>query len=108
MEFVAIRPKVEITLEACVGCGACDEACPTDVIRLDDRKMPHVVYPEDCQGCFLCEFACPTDAIRVYTSKLLRSQDGYRSSFLLHNQELSAVADKMFGPSSAAKSKGEE
>jgi L-aspartate semialdehyde sulfurtransferase ferredoxin len=64
-------PEIQIFREACISCGACDQACPTDVFRLDTENKPYVAYGEDCQACFLCEFACPTDAIRVVTHRWL-------------------------------------
>jgi NAD-dependent dihydropyrimidine dehydrogenase PreA subunit len=58
---------VRIDEAVCTGCGACEDSCPTDVIRMDSqRKKPRVAYPEDCQVCFLCEFDCPVDAVFVY------------------------------------------
>jgi len=60
MNFVKIDPIV------CTGCGACEDSCPTDVIRMDAQaKRAYVAYPADCQVCFLCEFDCPVDAIFV-------------------------------------------
>lgn len=60
MDHVRIDPVV------CIGCGACIDSCPTDVIRMEaENGKAQVVYAEDCQVCFLCEFDCPVDAIFV-------------------------------------------
>ncbi len=56
--------ELRIDERICTGCGACVDSCPTDVIRMKERKA-RVAYAEDCQGCFLCEFDCPVEAIRV-------------------------------------------
>jgi NAD-dependent dihydropyrimidine dehydrogenase PreA subunit len=50
---------------ACVGCGACVELCPPDVLRLSDAGTAYPAYPGDCQACFICEMACPFQAIHV-------------------------------------------
>ena len=49
-------PKVEISKEVCISCTACDDACPTDVIRMGKDGYPFAMYEEDCQGCFICEW----------------------------------------------------
>jgi len=56
--------EVRIDERVCTGCGACVDSCPTDVIRMNDKKA-FVKYAEDCQGCFMCEFDCPVNAIYV-------------------------------------------
>ncbi|MFC1872641.1 ferredoxin family protein [Chloroflexota bacterium] len=49
----------------CIGCGNCANACPTDVIRMDDSGQAYVAYPIDCIVCYSCERDCPVDAIEV-------------------------------------------
>ena len=41
------------------------ESCPTDVIRVDERKQPYIAYPDDCDSCFLCQLDCPHGAVHV-------------------------------------------
>jgi len=59
--------RVSVDTAGCIGCGACVEACPTDVFRLQtDGAPPGVavaVYPDDCCACLLCTEDCPVDAI---------------------------------------------
>ncbi len=44
----------------CVRCGACEPACPVDIIRFDDRALPYVVDESRCpQGCQRCLKVCP-------------------------------------------------
>lgn len=50
----------------CIGCGACVESCPMDVIRMDLAADKAVIrYGEDCQNCEQCVLDCPADAITV-------------------------------------------
>jgi NAD-dependent dihydropyrimidine dehydrogenase PreA subunit len=57
-------------IEGCVGCKACVETCPVDVIRFDNENNTAVIkYPEDCQICNLCVIYCPVGAITLTNEK---------------------------------------
>ena len=57
-------------ISGCIGCGTCVLACPTDVIRLDEKsKKAVIMYPEACQICHLCRMYCPVDAITISPEK---------------------------------------
>jgi NAD-dependent dihydropyrimidine dehydrogenase PreA subunit len=46
--------------------GSCTEACPMDVLRMDEMMhKPVIRYPEDCMTCYNCEISCPRGAISV-------------------------------------------
>ncbi len=50
----------------CEGCRICEDACPLDVIRVDDLSgKARVAYLEDCMTCYNCERLCPNGAIHV-------------------------------------------
>ena len=52
------------SINGCIGCGACVQSCPTDVIRIDERTGKAVIkYVADCQICHLCRMYCPVGAI---------------------------------------------
>ena len=48
----------------CTGCGTCAAVCRTNEIKLDEKKIPQPVKPnEPCFMCGHCVVACPTAAI---------------------------------------------
>ncbi|TFG35743.1 MAG: ferredoxin family protein [Desulfobacterales bacterium] len=57
-------PKIEVNMELCNGCAACCDACPMEVLAIDnDRAKP--MHPDMCMNCQLCEIECPHSAIKV-------------------------------------------
>lgn len=58
------------SINGCIGCGACVQSCPTDVIRIDEKTGKAVIrYVADCQICHLCRMYCPVDAISITPEK---------------------------------------
>ncbi len=53
--------------DKCVGCGACYQNCPENVIMMEDtngiRKISH--YHWSCITCRTCEEVCPNEAVKV-------------------------------------------
>ena len=47
--------------DACVGCGACEGACPVGAVAVEGGVA--VVHADACIDCGACEGACPTGAI---------------------------------------------
>jgi len=52
------RPRIEIDLPQCTGCGACAAVCPTEAIRIEDdgpkrylRYLDVEVELQECSGC---------------------------------------------------------
>jgi len=48
---------VIVDLEKCTGCGTCEEGCPVEAIKVEDRKA--VVDAETCVDCGTCVEECP-------------------------------------------------
>lgn len=51
-----------IETDDCIGCGACMEACPMDVLDIAEEFV-EVVDQDSCIGCGACLEACPVGAI---------------------------------------------
>jgi thioredoxin reductase/ferredoxin len=69
--FAAVRPEAEPPLvhsindDRCIGCEACVDACPTEVLELVDHKA-RVIRFGDCVQCEQCMNACPTTALVMH------------------------------------------
>ena len=64
------RPLIRYTIDkdACNGCHACFDACPTDAIS-GERKKLHVIDQKLCIQCDTCRQVCKFDAIPVVDAR---------------------------------------
>lgn len=69
---VAFMPRIIVNDYYCKGCGLCVDACPTDVVALDQDRItekgyhPAILIDESkCTGCMNCAVMCPDIAITV-------------------------------------------
>ena len=52
----------KVKIEECVGCGICEDACPSGAIKVDEIA---VVDAQSCTDCGTCADECPNTAIFV-------------------------------------------
>jgi NAD-dependent dihydropyrimidine dehydrogenase PreA subunit len=61
-------PIVSVNPELCKKkCSRCVDACPVDVMRLDEQGKAYIAYRDDCNSCLWCAMSCPEKAINVST-----------------------------------------
>jgi ferredoxin len=58
--------KPVVDMDACEGCGTCEEMCP-EVFKVEDDGKAHVIGPDKCSTCNCQEAAdtCPVQAIAM-------------------------------------------
>jgi thioredoxin reductase len=54
----------QIDTSTCLGCYACVDACPYDVLEIE-RYVAVVARPEACCGLTLCEQRCPNGSLQI-------------------------------------------
>jgi thioredoxin reductase len=59
-----VRRLPQINTATCIGCHACVDACPYDVIEMRNF-VARVVRPDDCCGLTLCEQRCPNGSLVI-------------------------------------------
>lgn len=69
-EAVDVRPPERVRLPqidamTCLGCSACVDACPYDVLTLE-AYVAKVARPQDCCGLTTCEERCPNGSLVVH------------------------------------------
>jgi thioredoxin reductase/NAD-dependent dihydropyrimidine dehydrogenase PreA subunit len=57
----------------CLGCYACVDACPFDVLSIE-KYVAVVARPEECCGVVLCEQVCPNGSLRVADGEVALDQ----------------------------------
>ncbi len=58
--------SIKIDENRCVGCGACVEVCPGNLIKLSHEKKTVIKHIRDCWGCTSCIKECPKVAIKFF------------------------------------------
>lgn len=67
-----MKGMIDINKELCKGCAYCVDACPFEVIVIEERFNEKGYFPaspaymERCTGCAVCAQMCPEIAIEVY------------------------------------------
>ena len=72
----------QIDTATCLGCYACVDACPYDVLSIE-RYVAVVARPEACCGLILCEQRCPNGSLKIADGEAIgerpRLDDGLES-----------------------------
>lgn len=69
----------QIDVSTCVGCYACVDACPFDVLEIQ-KYVAVVVRPSECCGVILCEQACPNGSLQMAEGPLLEKRPNVSAS----------------------------
>ncbi len=70
------RSDADITVDraACVVCGACASACPTEALVVEGLEL--IVAPERCRPCGVAALVCPTGALTCPADPRKRKERG--------------------------------
>ncbi|MDI6860591.1 MAG: [Fe-Fe] hydrogenase large subunit C-terminal domain-containing protein [Caldisericia bacterium] len=80
--------SIRINYNICIGCTHCLRACPTEAIRVRNRKSE--IYNLKCIDCGECFRVCPTEAIFV-NHDLLEILKNYKYKILVISDNLSSI-----------------
>jgi 2-oxoglutarate ferredoxin oxidoreductase subunit delta len=69
---------IEVNEMYCKGCEICVDACPKEVLALDNEHLtpkgyhPVILIRDGCTGCAVCAVVCPEAALTVYRNVPVR------------------------------------
>lgn len=81
---IDVRPPERLRLpqvdaSTCLGCSACIDACPYDVLTLEDF-VAKVARPQDCCGLTTCQERCPNGSLVVHDGAPIEDRPGVAPS----------------------------
>ena len=65
LDFWASNFYAAVDQDTCVGCGACEQSCQVNAVRVPAKKQPAMVDLNRCLGCGVCVPGCPTESITL-------------------------------------------
>ncbi|MHA1380281.1 MAG: 4Fe-4S dicluster domain-containing protein [Candidatus Helarchaeota archaeon] len=58
--------KWVIDFDKCNGCGRCEEFCPQNIYKIDDKTgKARPINKDRCVHCFICIDGCPMNTIAI-------------------------------------------
>ena len=61
--MVEIKSLAQVNKKKCIGCGICENVCPTEAIEVVNKKAR--IARKKCLACPNCWGVCPEDAIKL-------------------------------------------
>lgn len=68
-KIVSSNFQAHVDENECTGCEACEEICPMDAVKMDEKEIIAAVNLDRCIGCGLCVTACEFEAISLKDKK---------------------------------------
>ncbi|MGD8800917.1 MAG: 4Fe-4S binding protein, partial [Desulfobacterales bacterium] len=65
LDYWASNFYAAVDQDTCVGCGACEQSCQVNAVRVPAKKQPAMVNRNRCIGCGVCVPGCPTESISL-------------------------------------------
>lgn len=59
------RGHIEIDIQKCISCGACQMACPPGALKVDRAKRTWTIDRMDCVQCGYCTLKCPVKCLTL-------------------------------------------
>ena len=84
-----VHAKKFYVTNTCISCGKCLDVCPTNNIRMENKKP---VWAENCTHCMACINRCPKEAIEYGNSskgkvRYLVLTCGFKGRMMIYRQK---------------------